>query len=77
MGPSIEGLESLVRVPYGCGEQNMISFTPNIFVRRYLDNVNRLDNDIKSRTTANMESGMTCLLSQYLHVNQLTIGWHA
>ncbi|CAL8312262.1 unnamed protein product [Lota lota] len=37
MGPSIDGLDSLIRMPYGCGEQNMIHFAPNVYVLQYLD----------------------------------------
>uniref|UniRef100_A0A3Q4GPP8 CD109 molecule n=1 Tax=Neolamprologus brichardi TaxID=32507 RepID=A0A3Q4GPP8_NEOBR len=37
LGPSISGLDSLIQMPYGCGEQNMINFAPNIYVLQYLD----------------------------------------
>ena len=33
---------SQVRMPYGCGEQNMVNFVPTIVVRNYLDVTNRL-----------------------------------
>ena len=33
---TIEGLEKLLQMPFGCGEQNMILFAPNVFVARYL-----------------------------------------
>ena len=32
MGPSLQGLEQLLRVPTGCGEQNMIGLAPNVYV---------------------------------------------
>lgn len=57
MGPSIEGLDRLVRMPTGCGEQNMITFAPNIFVHRYLDSIGKLDVDVKKRTISFMETG--------------------
>uniref|UniRef100_A0A8C4RNQ4 CD109 molecule n=1 Tax=Erpetoichthys calabaricus TaxID=27687 RepID=A0A8C4RNQ4_ERPCA len=38
MGPSISGLEYLIQMPCGCGEQNMIMFAPNIYVIQYLMN---------------------------------------
>ncbi|XP_068236210.1 alpha-1-inhibitor 3-like [Palaemon carinicauda] len=34
---SLENLGSLIRMPYGCGEQNMVNFVPNIFIMKYLD----------------------------------------
>lgn len=37
LGPTIKNLDSLVRKPYGCGEQNMVNFVPNILVMRYLE----------------------------------------
>lgn len=58
MGPSIEGLDSLVRMPYGCGEQNMITFTPNIFVRSYLEHIKKLDVDTEKKTTNFMQIGV-------------------
>lgn len=37
LGPSISGLDSLVQMPFGCGEQNMINFAPNVYVLQYLE----------------------------------------
>lgn len=36
MGPILSNLDKLVQMPYGCGEQNMLNFVPNIVVLRYL-----------------------------------------
>lgn len=33
---SLENLGHLIRMPYGCGEQNMLNFAPNIFIMKYL-----------------------------------------
>ncbi|XP_071853314.1 ovostatin-like isoform X1 [Apostichopus japonicus] len=41
LGPVLTNLGSLVRMPTGCGEQNMIGFTPNIFVLMYLVHTNQ------------------------------------
>uniref|UniRef100_A0A667Y5Q2 CD109 molecule n=1 Tax=Myripristis murdjan TaxID=586833 RepID=A0A667Y5Q2_9TELE len=48
LAPSIAGLGSLVRMPYGCGEQNMINFAPNIYVLRYLTATGQADVFLKS-----------------------------
>ena len=32
----INNVGSLIQMPYGCGEQNMVKFVPNIFVLEYL-----------------------------------------
>lgn len=34
--PTLENLNNLVRLPTGCGEQNMVNFAPNILVLDYL-----------------------------------------
>lgn len=33
---SLQKLGHLIRMPYGCGEQNMINFAPNIYMMQYL-----------------------------------------
>lgn len=40
MGPALTNLKDLLKMPYGCGEQNMASFAPNIFVLQYFYNTN-------------------------------------
>lgn len=42
---SIDGanLKHLIRVPSGCGEQNMIGLTPAVIATHYLDNTNQWD----------------------------------
>ncbi|XP_013789741.1 pregnancy zone protein-like [Limulus polyphemus] len=57
MGPALNGLESLVRLPVGCGEQNMILFAPNIFVLNYLTSTNRVTDDLKTKTINFMQTG--------------------
>ncbi|XP_037078368.1 murinoglobulin-2-like [Pollicipes pollicipes] len=53
----VSGLESLVRVPHGCGEQNMVLLVPNILVRQYLEATNQLSQELKKKTTDNMRTG--------------------
>lgn len=36
LGPSIPNLANLIKMPSGCGEQNMLNFVPNIVVLDYL-----------------------------------------
>ena len=36
MAPALANLDKLVTTPYGCGEQNMISVVPNIYLLEYL-----------------------------------------
>ncbi|XP_042359642.1 CD109 antigen [Plectropomus leopardus] len=57
IGPSIQGLGSLIRMPYGCGEQNMINFAPNIYVLQYLIVVGEADQATTDKATENMREG--------------------
>ena len=57
MGPALSNLDSLVRMPTGCGEQNMVGFVPNILVLKYLTNTNRLTKEIEQKTKKHMEIG--------------------
>ncbi|KAL2081856.1 hypothetical protein ACEWY4_021674 [Coilia grayii] len=57
LGPSITGLESLIQMPYGCGEQNMINFAPNIYILRYLKNIGQDDAATRERAISFMVQG--------------------
>ncbi|XP_055917646.1 CD109 antigen isoform X5 [Eupeodes corollae] len=49
LGPTIKNLDKLVRMPYGCGEQNMVNFVPNILVLKYLTATNQLTAAIEEK----------------------------
>uniref|UniRef100_A0A8C6Y3Q5 CD109 antigen n=1 Tax=Naja naja TaxID=35670 RepID=A0A8C6Y3Q5_NAJNA len=57
LGSSISGLESLVKMPYGCGEQNMINFAPNIYILDYLSKTGNLQTQFKSKVVSYMREG--------------------
>ncbi|KAG3289801.1 hypothetical protein H1C71_026086 [Ictidomys tridecemlineatus] len=57
LGPSINGLASLIRMPYGCGEQNMINFAPNIYILDYLTKKKQLTDNIKEKSLSFMRQG--------------------
>ncbi|KAK7480021.1 hypothetical protein BaRGS_00028754 [Batillaria attramentaria] len=57
MGPALSNLDGLVRMPTGCGEQNMVGFTPNIYVLKYLTATSRLDEATQDKATSFMETG--------------------
>jgi hypothetical protein len=59
MGPTIEGLDRLVKMPYGCGEQNMISTAPSIFVYKYLKAAGKLTEELKAKGENYMRIGRT------------------
>uniref|UniRef100_A0A182VDH6 TEP1-F n=1 Tax=Anopheles merus TaxID=30066 RepID=A0A182VDH6_ANOME len=57
LGSSIENLDSLIRMPFGCGEQNMLNFVPCIVVLDYLKACKRLTVEIESKAKRCMEVG--------------------
>lgn len=59
MGPTLTNLQKLIRLPFGCGEQNMIHFAPNIYVMSYLERTGQLTPDIKSEATGFLVQGKT------------------
>jgi len=36
MGQTLDGLGDLLKMPYGCGEQNMLHFAPDVYILKYL-----------------------------------------
>ncbi|XP_069818383.1 C3 and PZP-like alpha-2-macroglobulin domain-containing protein 8 isoform X2 [Dendropsophus ebraccatus] len=48
MGPTVSNLDNLLRLPFGCGEQNMIHFAPNVFVLKYLQKTKQLCAEVES-----------------------------
>lgn len=57
MGPTLSGLENLVQMPYGCGEQNMVGFVPNIYVLDYLKSSNQNQSSLMDMAVKYMEKG--------------------
>lgn len=57
LGSSLNNLDHLVRMPWGCGEQNMVNFAPNIYVLKYLQTVNQLTKQLETKAKQYMVSG--------------------
>ena len=57
MGPTVNGLDKLLRMPTGCGEQTMIGFAPDVFISNYLTATNQLTGDIEEKAHNYMEKG--------------------
>ncbi|KAI7791344.1 C3 and PZP-like alpha-2-macroglobulin domain-containing protein 8 isoform X1 [Triplophysa rosa] len=51
MGPTLNNLDKLLRLPFGCGEQNMIHFAPNVFVLKYLQKTHQLSPEVEAEAT--------------------------
>lgn len=57
MGRAMKNLDSLLQMPYGCGEQNMVLFAPNIYILNYLQSTRQLTMEIQTRATGFLDSG--------------------
>lgn len=51
------GLESLLHMPMGCGEQTMIFLAPNVYVMQYLLETRQVTADIESKAYRMIQSG--------------------
>ncbi|KAM9323882.1 complement C4-B-like [Gastrophryne carolinensis] len=63
---SPDGVSKLIRVPYGCAEQTMISTAPGVYAMRYLDHTNKwimLPPDRKDQGLTNMQNGYSRILN--------------
>ncbi|XP_023305796.2 CD109 antigen-like isoform X4 [Lucilia cuprina] len=68
LGPTIKNIDKLVRKPYGCGEQNMVNFVPNILILHYLDAIKREMPTVVQKAKNYMEIGYQRELN-YKHKN--------
>ncbi|VVC42395.1 Alpha-2-macroglobulin, thiol-ester bond-forming,Alpha-macroglobulin, receptor-binding,Alpha-2- [Cinara cedri] len=57
LGPSTMNLASLIQMPFGCGEQNMLNFVPNIVILDYLKNTRQLTTAVETKSLKYMETG--------------------
>ncbi|NXW72503.1 OVOS protein, partial [Hirundo rustica] len=66
LGTALRNLDNLLHMPYGCGEQNMALFTPNIYALDYLNKTGQLTEEIRLRGTGHLSTGYQKQLS-YKH----------
>lgn len=68
MGGAVQNADTLIRLPRGCGEQNMLSFASNIVVLKYLKATNQLKPDTEMKSKQYLEAGYQRELS-YKHMD--------
>ncbi|XP_051962628.1 alpha-2-macroglobulin-like [Xyrauchen texanus] len=68
LGRALQNLHGLLRMPYGCGEQNIAVLSPNIYILQYLQNTEQLTSAIRERATGFLKSGYQRQLN-YKHYN--------
>ncbi|XP_064607619.1 CD109 antigen-like [Liolophura sinensis] len=57
LGSTVANLAGLVRMSYGCGEQNMVNFAPTVAVAKYLESVGQLTGEKKEDAINYISSG--------------------
>ncbi|XP_058511745.1 alpha-2-macroglobulin [Ochotona princeps] len=57
LGSAMQNTQNLLQMPYGCGEQNMVLFAPNIYVLDYLNETQQLTPEIKSKAIEYLNRG--------------------
>uniref|UniRef100_A0A669FA08 Alpha-2-macroglobulin domain-containing protein n=1 Tax=Oreochromis niloticus TaxID=8128 RepID=A0A669FA08_ORENI len=57
LGRALKNLDGLLRMPYGCGEQNMALLAPNIYILQYLKGTQQLTPAIMEKATNFLTSG--------------------
>lgn len=65
MGTAMQNLQQLLRMPYGCGEQNMVLFTPNIYILDYLNATGQLTDETKSKAIGYLVNGRNLISSSF------------
>ncbi|XP_027031012.2 alpha-2-macroglobulin-like [Tachysurus fulvidraco] len=68
LGRALKNLNGLLRMPYGCGEQNIALLAPNIYILQYLENTEQLTTDIREKATGFLKSGYQRQLN-YKHIS--------
>jgi CD109 antigen len=54
---TIDGLDTLLQMPFGCGEQNMIVFAPDVYITKYLRESGQLKPEIMAKAEKLMITG--------------------
>jgi len=57
LAQTIEGLEGLLIMPFGCGEQNMIGLAPDVFISRYLEETGQMKPEVMAKAELMMTTG--------------------
>lgn len=57
LGRVTKNIQKFVNMSYGCGEYNMILFVPNIYALKYLNETQKLTENIKSKALGYIHAG--------------------
>ncbi|XP_066457889.1 alpha-2-macroglobulin-like protein 1 [Eleutherodactylus coqui] len=59
MGPAMSNIGDLLAMSYGCGEQNMAGFAPNVYILQYLQKSNLINPEVLAKAKDFLQSGST------------------
>lgn len=77
LGSAMRNTQNLLQMPYGCGEQNMALFAPNIYVLDYLNETQQLTAELKSKAILYLNTGyQRQLLYKHFDGSYSTFGDH-
>ena len=76
MGPALSGLDKLLKLPTGCGEQNMVKFAPNIFILEYLTKSQQLTDDIRAKALGFLKTGQFIIVQVSVSLLQGSHAWN-
>lgn len=57
LAQTIQGLDGLLQMPFGCGEQNMINFAPDVYILDYLNSTNQDKPEIRAKAETFLITG--------------------
>jgi CD109 antigen len=57
VGQTINGVEDLLGIPYGCGEQNMMFMAPDLEILRYLDSTGQINPEVRAKAEHYLTTG--------------------
>jgi CD109 antigen len=57
LSQTIQGLDQLLAMPYGCGEQNMLLFAPDTYILKYLQGTSQLTPEVRAKAETLLVTG--------------------
>ncbi|XP_017476765.1 PREDICTED: alpha-2-macroglobulin-like protein 1 [Rhagoletis zephyria] len=72
LGPLLNNLDRLLRMPSGCAEQTMSTLMPNYLVLKYLKHINKLTSALEANILQHLETGYQRMLGFRLNDGSYT-----
>jgi len=76
MGQSLDGLGNLLKMPYGCGEQNMLHFAPDVYILKYFKATGQTAGSIVTKAKRFLNEGIVDCRGFYKYFNVVNGSLH-